>query len=46
MIQRLGDYDPQQQGDVEDPYYGGDDGFEVNFQQITRCCEAFLDSLR
>lgn len=27
---------------VDDPYYGGRDGFETNFQQISHFCEQFL----
>lgn len=29
---------------VDDPYYGGDDGFEYNFQQITHFSKEFLKS--
>ena len=32
-VQRLRAYDPQGEGDVDDPYYGGDQGFEINFAQ-------------
>ncbi|KAJ1506500.1 hypothetical protein HMI56_000583 [Coelomomyces lativittatus] len=27
---------------IQDPYYGGPEGFEVNFQQALRCSEGFL----
>jgi low molecular weight phosphotyrosine protein phosphatase len=29
---------------VDDPYYGGDDGFEYNFKQVTYFSEEFLKS--
>lgn len=28
---------------VEDPYYGGDEGFELNFRQLTHFSEVFVD---
>lgn len=31
--------------EVEDPYYGGDDGFEVAYEQAVRFSEDFLDKL-
>ncbi|KAI8325711.1 LMWPc-domain-containing protein [Martensiomyces pterosporus] len=30
---------------IEDPYYGGQQGFEHNFEQVTRCSEGLLRSL-
>lgn len=27
---------------VDDPYYGGDSGFELNFKQLTHFSEVFL----
>ncbi|KAJ2480894.1 Low molecular weight phosphotyrosine protein phosphatase [Coemansia sp. RSA 2131] len=30
---------------IEDPYYGGDDGFRTNFDQVTRCSEGLLTKL-
>ena len=39
----LGDFDPQGEREVGDPYYGGDDGFELIYQHILRSCSAFLD---
>ena len=39
----LGDYDPEGQREVGDPYYGGDDGFEQVYQHVHRSCVAFLD---
>ncbi|KAJ2009730.1 Low molecular weight phosphotyrosine protein phosphatase [Coemansia thaxteri] len=31
---------------VDDPYYGGMDGFETMFDQITRCSEGLLERLQ
>jgi|GEM_PF-6498026 len=40
------DFDPKGQGgDVPDPYYGGEDGFEKVFQILDRSIDAFLDFL-
>ena len=44
-IELLGKYDPQGQSIIEDPYYGGENGFEMNFQQCLRSCNAFLDQV-
>ncbi|RKP07266.1 protein-tyrosine phosphatase [Thamnocephalis sphaerospora] len=44
-LKLFGEYDPEGQRIIEDPYYGGDDGFETNFQQVTRCSHALLASL-
>ncbi|KAI9014277.1 phosphotyrosine protein phosphatase I superfamily [Hyaloraphidium curvatum] len=33
-------------GIVEDPYYGGPEGFEINFKQVTKASEAFLEHLK
>lgn len=41
----LGAYDPQGQHEVDDPYYGGDAGFEIMYQHLYRCCVAFLDAV-
>ncbi|KAJ2711949.1 Low molecular weight phosphotyrosine protein phosphatase [Coemansia spiralis] len=30
---------------IEDPYYGGTDGFRTNFDQLTRCSAGLLDKL-
>ena len=32
-------------GAVEDPYYGGPDGFDVNFEQLTRAIDAWLERM-
>jgi len=41
-VKLLGEYDPEGMRIIADPYYGGRDGFVVNFNQIKRACEAFL----
>ncbi|XP_070564911.1 low molecular weight phosphotyrosine protein phosphatase-like isoform X2 [Ptychodera flava] len=41
-IMLLGSYDPKGHKIIQDPYYGGVAGFEVVFEQVTRCCEEFL----
>ncbi|RHZ79322.1 hypothetical protein Glove_149g150 [Diversispora epigaea] len=45
IVKLFGEYDPLGVKIIEDPYYGGMDDFEKNFQQVTRCSEAFLQSL-
>jgi protein-tyrosine phosphatase len=32
-------------GDVPDPYYGGPDGFELNFRQLSEAIDHWLDRL-
>lgn len=44
-VVRLRDFDPQGEGDVPDPYYGGPQGFENVFAMVHRSCAALLDSL-
>ncbi|MCP4599107.1 MAG: low molecular weight phosphotyrosine protein phosphatase [Proteobacteria bacterium] len=41
----LRDFDPQGRGDVPDPYYGGDRGFEEVFEIVSRSCEALFEKL-
>ncbi|KAJ2385736.1 Low molecular weight phosphotyrosine protein phosphatase [Coemansia sp. RSA 2603] len=42
----FGSYDEEHPNSIiEDPYYGADDGFEVNFQQVTRCSNGLLKRL-
>ena len=39
----LGDYDPEGDKIIRDPYYDSDSkGFEKAYVQSVRCCEAFL----
>ena len=45
-VELLGSYDPTGELIIEDPYYGrGEKGFEKNYEQCLRACEAFLDKL-
>ncbi|KAG4089640.1 LMWPc-domain-containing protein [Neocallimastix lanati (nom. inval.)] len=44
-IQLFGEYDPQGERIIKDPYYSGIDGFEHNFEQVTRCSEGLLKHL-
>ncbi|KAI8072763.1 phosphotyrosine protein phosphatase I superfamily [Gongronella butleri] len=41
----FGDFDPQGERIIQDPYYGSRDGFERNFDQVTRASEGFLKHL-
>lgn len=45
-LYRMRDFDPEGQGDVPDPYYGGDDGFEQVYHMLDRCLEEFLDHVK
>ncbi|KAI9178924.1 Low molecular weight phosphotyrosine protein phosphatase [Blastocladiella emersonii ATCC 22665] len=45
VVKMFGEYDPQGETIILDPYYGGMDGFERNFQQAKRCSAAFLAEL-
>lgn len=45
VVKLFGEYDPQGELIIEDPYYGGNDGFEHNFRQVTRASEGLLKSL-
>lgn len=43
----LRDHDPDPgEGEVPDPYYGGDDGFDRVYEMVRRSCAALLDDLR
>ena len=44
-IQMMRDYDPQGKGDVPDPYYGGEKGFQEVFDILDRSMNEFLDKL-
>ena len=41
----LRDFDPAGPGDVPDPYFGGDEGFEKVFKIVSRSCEALFRNL-
>lgn len=46
-LELLRDHDPEPgDGEVPDPYYGGDDGFDRVYVMVRRSCEALLDDLR
>ncbi|MBB6481630.1 low molecular weight protein-tyrosine-phosphatase [Spirochaeta isovalerica] len=42
-IRMFRDYDPEGPGDVPDPYYGGQEGFENVFTIVQRTCDHILD---
>ncbi|KAI8799522.1 phosphotyrosine protein phosphatase I superfamily [Cladochytrium replicatum] len=44
-VHLFGEFDPNGERIIADPYYGGINGFEHNFQQVTRCSEGFLKHL-
>ena len=42
----LRDHDPEPgDGEVPDPYYGGDEGFDRVYEMVLRSCEALLDDV-
>lgn len=42
----LGEFDPQNERIIRDPYYDSDArGFEKAYEQSVRCCEAFLEKV-
>ncbi|KAJ3235184.1 hypothetical protein HDU78_005310 [Chytriomyces hyalinus] len=45
QVALFGQFDPQGERIIEDPYYGGDEGFEHNFQQVMRASHGFLRHL-
>jgi len=44
-VQLLGEYDPEKQLIIEDPYYGHYEGFVTVYDQCMRCCAALLSEL-
>ena len=42
-VHRLRDFDPEGQGDVPDPYYGGPQGFDLVYAMVERSCRVLLD---
>ncbi|KAI8921576.1 phosphotyrosine protein phosphatase I superfamily [Entophlyctis helioformis] len=44
-VQLFGDFDPQGERIIADPYYGDMDGFERNFQQVSRASVGLLKHL-
>lgn len=46
VLQLLRDHDPDAgNGEVPDPYYGGEDGFDRVYEMVHRSCRVFLDDL-
>ena len=45
-IRMMRDFDPQGKGDVPDPYFGGEDGFQEVFRILDRSLDNFLDYLQ
>ncbi len=43
---RMRDFDPQGDGDVPDPYYGGPAGFTVVYEMVERSCTTLLERLQ
>lgn len=48
VIKLFGEYDSENPENpvIQDPYYGGIDGFETNFQQCVRSSQGLLRSLK
>ena len=48
-VRLLREFDPRSAGasdlDVPDPYYGGDDGFEIVLDQVEAACRGLLDEV-
>ncbi len=45
-VKLLLEYDPKSpRREVPDPYYGGEDGFELVYQLVDQACEAMLKKL-
>jgi low molecular weight phosphotyrosine protein phosphatase len=44
-VELFGAYYGQETVIIEDPYYGGKQGFEVNYEQVTACSHGFLQHL-
>lgn len=44
-VQLMRDYDPTAKGEVPDPYYGGEKGFQEVFDILDRSIDKFIDHL-
>ncbi len=44
-VHKMRDFDPNGRGDVPDPYYGGDSGFDDVYAMLLRCCEGLLSAI-
>lgn len=45
-IKMMRDYDPLGKGDVPDPYFGGEEGFQEVFQILNRSLDNFINYLQ
>ncbi|CAM0135277.1 unnamed protein product [Umbelopsis sp. WA50703] len=45
IVKLFGEFDHKGERIIRDPYYGGPEGFEHNFKQVTRASEGFLKNL-
>lgn len=45
-VKMFRDFDPEGQGDVPDPWYGGPEGFETVWTIVRRTSESLLDTIR
>jgi len=45
-VRLLRDWDPEGRGDVPDPYYGAEEGFEEVLDMVERSCRGMLEELR
>ncbi len=45
-IRLMRSWDPEGQGDVPDPYYGGPRGFDQIYEMIDRSCQALLEEFK
>ena len=41
----FGEFDPKGERIIQDPYYGGKQGFQHNFDQVSRCSIGFITHL-
>ncbi|PVV00926.1 hypothetical protein BB560_004673 [Smittium megazygosporum] len=46
IVKLFGDFDPKGESIIEDPYYGGIDGFEYIYNQCSRCSKGLLSHLK
>ncbi|OQV15347.1 putative Low molecular weight phosphotyrosine protein phosphatase [Hypsibius exemplaris] len=44
-MELLGQWDPEHELIIEDPYYGGQAGFDTVYEQCVRSCRAFLEAV-
>jgi protein-tyrosine phosphatase len=44
-IMLMREFDPMGKGDVPDPYYGGEEGFQLVFEMLDRTMDKFIEHL-